>query len=87
MSKNMSLIEHHETKTYGKVMFAVLWLGYISRNGRMIDEVERITREAVVAYSRYYPRICLDGLRKTTENLSQNSRCPGRSVNARIPPF
>jgi hypothetical protein len=28
-------------------------------------------KEAVVAYSRYYPGICLEGLEKTTNNLSQ----------------
>jgi hypothetical protein len=29
-----------------------------------------------------YPGIRLDGLRKTTKNFSQNSRCPGQSRNA-----
>jgi hypothetical protein len=29
----------------------------------------------------YYPGICLEGLRKTAENLSQNSRSPGRDLN------
>jgi hypothetical protein len=31
--------------------------------------------------SRYYPGICLEGLRKTMKNLSQDSRSPGRDLN------
>jgi hypothetical protein len=33
----------------------------------MIDELEGIWKEAVAAKSRYYPGICLEGLRKTTK--------------------
>jgi hypothetical protein len=29
----------------------------------------------------YYPAICLVGLRKTTKNLSQDSRSPDRRLN------
>jgi hypothetical protein len=36
----------------------------------MTDEIERIPRQAVVLYSRYYPSISLEELRKTTLNLS-----------------
>jgi hypothetical protein len=32
-----------------------------------------------------YPRICLEGLRKTAKNLSQDSRSPGRDLNT-VPP-
>jgi hypothetical protein len=30
----------------------------------------------------YYPGICLEGLRKTTKSFSENSRFPGRDLNA-----
>jgi hypothetical protein len=36
----------------------------------MNDEFERIWKEAVVAYSMYYPGICLEVLCETAENLS-----------------
>jgi hypothetical protein len=36
----------------------------------MTDDLERICKEAVVAQFRYYPDICLEGLRKTMRNLS-----------------
>jgi hypothetical protein len=32
--------------------------------------LERIWKEAVMAYSEYYPGICLEGLRKTIEILN-----------------
>jgi hypothetical protein len=35
---------------------------------------------------RYYPGICL-GLRKTTKNLSQDSRTPGRDLNPGPPKY
>jgi hypothetical protein len=31
--------------------------------------------------SRYYPGICLEGIRETTKNISHDSRCPGRDLN------
>jgi hypothetical protein len=39
----------------------------------MMGEPERNIEEAVVVLSKYYPNICLEGLRKTTEN----NRLPG----------
>jgi hypothetical protein len=48
----------------------------------MIYELESLTRESVVTCSRSHLRIYLERLRKTTEKLSQNSRCPGQSVTA-----
>jgi hypothetical protein len=36
---------------------------------------------------RYYPCICLDGLRKTMENLSQYSWSPGRDLNPASPEY
>jgi hypothetical protein len=36
---------------------------------------------------RYSPVICLEGLRKNTKNLSQDSRCPGRDLNLGPPEY
>jgi hypothetical protein len=33
----------------------------------MPDELKRIWKEVIMDYSRYYPGICLEGLRKTTK--------------------
>jgi hypothetical protein len=33
----------------------------------MSDELERSWKEVLMAYLRYYPDICLKGLRKTTK--------------------
>jgi hypothetical protein len=44
---------------------------------QMIDELERLWKEIVMAYLRHYPGICLEGLRKKTKNLTQDSRCLG----------
>jgi hypothetical protein len=35
---------------------------------QMKDELERIWEEEVMALSKYYPSICLEGLRKIMEN-------------------
>jgi hypothetical protein len=42
-------------------------------------------RERSLCNLRYYPGICLDGLRKIMENLNHNSRYPGRDLNTRSP--
>jgi hypothetical protein len=42
----------------------------------MNNALEKIWKEAVVAFFRDYLGICLDGLRKTMKNLSQASRSP-----------
>jgi hypothetical protein len=36
---------------------------------------------------RYYPRIHLKGLRKTTKNLNQDSWSPGQDLNPRPPEY
>jgi hypothetical protein len=36
---------------------------------------------------RYYNGIFLEGLRKTTKNLSRDSRSPGRDLNPRPPEY
>jgi hypothetical protein len=33
------------------------------------DEMERFWKDVIMAYSRYYLSVCLEELRKTTENL------------------
>jgi hypothetical protein len=35
----------------------------------VIDKLERIWKEVVIAYLRYYPGIFLEGLRKTMKTL------------------
>jgi hypothetical protein len=50
----------------------------------MVDELEMIRNEVIVAYSRYYPRICLDGLRKTTETVCEENLCLGRDSNSAL---
>lgn len=37
--------------------------------------------------SRYYPYMCLQELRRTTGNLNQASRCPGRDSNRSFPEY
>jgi hypothetical protein len=49
------------------------------------DELERIWKEVVVPNLRYYPNICLEGLRKTTQNLSQDSWSLSQDFNL-VPP-
>jgi hypothetical protein len=53
----------------------------------MSDELEMIWKEAVVSLLRYYRRILLERLRKTTKNLCQDSRCPGRNLNPTPPEY
>jgi len=47
----------------------------------MNDELERLCSEVFMVYVRYYPSICLEGLRKTVSNLSQDSQSPGQESN------
>lgn len=51
----------------------------------MIDELEMIWKETVVANYIYCTVICLEGLRRTMERLSQVSRCSRRD-SKRTPP-
>jgi hypothetical protein len=55
---------------------------------RDADELEWIWKEAAVAYVlSSYPRIRLEGLRKTMKNLSQDSRSRGRDLNTGLPEY
>jgi hypothetical protein len=51
---------------------------YIASNVRSLvwNERERTCKESAVTYSKHSPGICLEALRKSTKNLSQDSRCP-----------
>jgi hypothetical protein len=44
----------------------------------MNDEWEETWKETLVAYSRYYPGIYLEGRRQITKTLNRDSRCSGR---------
>jgi hypothetical protein len=50
----------------------------------MEDEFYRIWKEAVVAYSRYYPSICLEGMKKAIKHLSQGSWYPAEIRTKRL---
>jgi hypothetical protein len=51
-----------------------------------MDELERIRKEAVVAKFKVLAQH-FHGLRKTTKILSQDSRSPGRDLNAGPPEY
>jgi hypothetical protein len=42
---------------------------------------ERILKDAILAELKYCSGICLEGLRKTVKNLSQDSCCPIPDLN------
>jgi hypothetical protein len=49
--------------------------GWMKMNG----ELERMWKETIVAlFLRYYPSICLKGLRNATNNFTQDNLSPGR---------
>jgi hypothetical protein len=45
------------------------------------DELKRMWKEALVTYTKALLGNCLEGLRKVTEDLSQDCRSPGRDLN------
>lgn len=47
----------------------------------MKDESERILRMAVEGWTEYCPGICLERLRKTLKDFSQDNQCPGQDPN------
>lgn len=53
----------------------------------MSNEMERFGKQAVVALSRYYPSICLEGVREIAEKDSQESRCSDRDSNRPLPEY
>jgi hypothetical protein len=63
----------------GLFNYAITSLGYVALDDRMNTELEMIWMAA--ANLRYYPSICLEGLRKTMKNLNQESWSLGRDLN------
>jgi hypothetical protein len=53
----------------------------------MNDNLERTSKEAVVAFLRHYLYICMGWLKKTTKNLSRDGRSPGRDLNPSPPEY
>jgi hypothetical protein len=51
------------------------------------SELVRIWKEAVVVKVKVLSRHSLEGVRKTTEILSQDSRFPGRDLNPEPPEY
>jgi hypothetical protein len=43
----------------------------MASNSKIIDESERILKEAAILLWRYYPSICLQGVRKAMKNTSE----------------
>jgi hypothetical protein len=62
-------------------------LEYIVLDGRVIDELERTWKEVVLVWSRYYRSIRLKEPKKTTQNLNQDNRYPGRDSNQAPPEY
>jgi hypothetical protein len=56
-------------------------------DGTMTDKLEGTWNKVAMAYLRYFPIICLDGMRKTTESLSQDSWYPGQDLNQASPKY
>jgi hypothetical protein len=50
-------------------------------------ELKRYWEEEVVGNLKHFPVILLEGLRKTTKYLSQDSRSPGRKLNHGPPEY
>jgi hypothetical protein len=50
-------------------------------------KMERMRKEAVVPNLKYYPGLCLEGLRKTSKNIGQDSRSPGQDLNSGPPEY
>jgi hypothetical protein len=51
------------------------------------DKLERMWKEAVLAQFKALPGICLNGVTKTTETPSDDSRSSDRDLNAGHPEY
>jgi hypothetical protein len=50
-------------------------------NSDYIGSGDGINWNRFILQLRFYPSICLEGLRKPMKDLSEDSRCPGRDLN------
>jgi hypothetical protein len=67
-------------RVHKELRHCVLFRPVILRQRRMVGwlmtgEVERIWNEAVVAYLRQDLYVCVEGVKKTTKDLSLDTRC------------
>jgi hypothetical protein len=53
----------------------------------MDSELENIWKKAIMTKLKYYPRIYLEGLRKTMNTLSQDSQCLSWDSNLAPPEY
>jgi hypothetical protein len=60
---------------------------YTASNDRMINELKAYGKKRSWPNLRWYPRIYLEALRKTTKNLTQHNRSPVWDFNTGIPKF
>jgi hypothetical protein len=51
------------------------------KEGKWIFKWKGCGRKWLSRNLKYYPSICLEGVRNTTKNLSQDSRSPGQDLN------
>jgi hypothetical protein len=56
-------------------------------NFGITDELESIWKEAILAYSRYYPSKFLEGLRKATRNFNEDNIYPSRDPQLTTPKY
>jgi hypothetical protein len=54
------------------------------KEGKCIFKWKGCGRKWLSRNLKYYPSICLEGLRNTTKTLSQDSRSPGQDLNPEI---
>jgi phage baseplate assembly protein W len=52
--------------------------------GWLMNEQEKISKEVVVALLRYYPKICLEQLRKTTTTSVRTATVPAGIENKHL---
>jgi hypothetical protein len=76
----MSLPGTEVRKRLWVILRLVLCLDCVASSDAIIDKLESYWKETVVARSRYCRDIFVKGLRKITNDLSQDGSCPGRNL-------
>lgn len=57
-------------------------------NGKwLMNDLRRIWKVVIMAYLKCNPQICLERLRRTIKNLSQNGQHPCRDLNWELPKY